>query len=80
MYIRSCARFLSECIHIIDHSHIISTYVHIHLHAHMCRLEEKAQMKEDALKKSEMMLEEDAMRFDAFLKEHDRKAHDALKE
>lgn len=36
-------------------------------------------MKEDALKKSEMMLEEDAMRFDAFLKENDRKAHDALK-
>lgn len=43
------------------------------------KLEEKAQMKEDALKKSEMMLEEDAMRFDAFLKENDRKAHDALK-
>ena len=52
-------------------------------------------MKEDALKKarscrllqalnslfeqSEMMLEEDAMRFDAFLKDNDRKAHDALK-
>jgi hypothetical protein len=31
------------------------------------------------LRKSEMMLEEDAMRFDAFLKENDRKAHDALK-
>jgi len=43
------------------------------------KLEEKAQMKEDALKKSEMMLEEDAMRFDAFLKDNDRKAHDALK-
>lgn len=43
------------------------------------KLEEKAQMKEDALRKSEMMLEEDAMRFDAFLKENDRKAHDALK-
>merc|ERR1712226_1388744 len=38
-----------------------------------------AQMKEDALRKSEMMLEEDAMRFDAFLKENDKKAHDALK-
>jgi DNA repair exonuclease SbcCD ATPase subunit len=36
-------------------------------------------MKEDALRKSEMMLEEDAMRFDAFLKENDRKAHEALK-
>jgi len=43
------------------------------------KLEEKAAMKEDALRKSEMMLEEDAMRFDAFLKENDRKAHDALK-
>ena len=43
------------------------------------RLEEKAQMKEEALKKSELMLEEDAMRFDAFLKDNDRKAHDALK-
>jgi hypothetical protein len=42
------------------------------------KLEEKAQMKELALKKSEMMLEEDAMRFDAFLKENDRKAHLAL--
>lgn len=41
-------------------------------------LEEKAQMKEEALKKSELMLEEDAMRFDAFLKENDRKAHLAL--
>lgn len=36
-------------------------------------------MKEEALKKSELMLEEDAMRFDAFLKENDRKAHEALK-
>ena len=32
------------------------------------KLEEKAQMKEDALQRSEQMLEEDAMRFDAFLK------------
>ena len=47
--------------------------------AEIQKLEEKAQMKEDALKKSELMLEEDAMRFDAFLKENDRKAHDALK-
>ena len=43
------------------------------------KLEEKAAMKEDALKKSELMLEEDAMRFDAFLKENDRKAHESLK-
>jgi len=47
--------------------------------AEIAKLEEKAAMKEEALKKSELMLEEDAMRFDAFLKENDRKAHDALK-
>jgi Domain of unknown function (DUF4200) len=43
------------------------------------KLEEKAQMKEEALYRSEQMLEEDAMRFDAFLKENDKKAHDAIK-
>ena len=43
------------------------------------KLEEKAAMKEEALRKSELMLEEDAMRFDAFLKENDRRAHEALK-
>jgi hypothetical protein len=43
------------------------------------KLEEKAQMKEDALKKSELMLEEDAVRFDTFLKENDKKAHEAIK-
>ena len=43
------------------------------------KLEEKATMKEQALKTAELMLEEDAMRFDAFLKDNDRKAHDALK-
>lgn len=43
------------------------------------KLEEKAQMKEEALQQSEQMLEEDAMRFDAFLKENDKKAHDAIK-
>lgn len=43
------------------------------------KLEEKAQMKEQALLRSEQMLEEDAMRFDAFLKENDKKAHDAIK-
>ena len=44
------------------------------------KLEEKAQMKEEALKKSEQMLEEDAIRFDTFLKENDKKAHDAIKD
>ena len=43
------------------------------------KLEEKAQMKEQALKKSELMLEEDAIRFDTFLKENDQKAHEAIK-
>lgn len=43
------------------------------------KLEEKAQMKEEALYRSEQLLEEDAMRFDAFLKENDKKAHDAIK-
>ena len=43
------------------------------------KLEEKAQMKEEALQRSEQMLEEDALRFDAFLKENDKKAHDAIK-
>ena len=43
------------------------------------KLEEKAQMKEQALKKSELMLEEDAIRFDTFLKENDSKAHEAIR-
>lgn len=44
------------------------------------KLEEKAQMKEEALRKSECMLEEDAIRFDAFLKDNDQKAHNAIKD
>eukprot|EP00953_Heterococcus_sp_UTEX-ZZ885_P034102 17687-Heterococcus_DN1.PRE.3 len=43
------------------------------------KIEEKAHMKEEALKKSEQMLEEDALRFDTFLKENDKKAHEAIK-
>ena len=43
------------------------------------KLEEKAHLKEDALHRSEQMLEEDAIRFDSFLKENDKKAHDAIK-
>ncbi|CAM9243189.1 unnamed protein product, partial [Hapterophycus canaliculatus] len=47
------------------------------------KLEEKARMKEEALRKSEQarkeMLEEDAIRFDTFLKENDKKAHEAIK-
>jgi len=44
------------------------------------KLEGKAQLKEEALKKSEQMLEEDAIRFDTFLKENDKKAHRAMKQ
>ena len=36
-------------------------------------------MKEDALKRSEMMLEQDAIRFDKFLKENDKNAHEAIR-
>jgi len=43
------------------------------------KLEEKAKLKEEALRKSEIMLEEDAIRFDTFLKENDKKAHEAIK-
>lgn len=32
------------------------------------QLEEKARMKEQALRRSELILEEDAMRFETFLK------------
>ena len=43
------------------------------------KLERKAQAKEEALKKSELMLEEDAIRFDAFLKKNDEDAFEAIK-
>jgi hypothetical protein len=43
------------------------------------KLEQKVQTKEGAIKKSELLLEEDAIHFDAFLKENDRLAHEALK-
>ena len=39
----------------------------------IAKLEQKASQKEEALKKSELMLEEDAIRFDAFLKENDQR-------
>ena len=35
--------------------------------------------REEALRKSEQMLEEDAVRFDAFLKENDEKVQEAIK-
>lgn len=43
------------------------------------KLEQKAHAREEALKRSELLLEEDAIRFDAFLKENDKMAHEALK-
>lgn len=43
------------------------------------KLEEKAALKEEALYRSEQRLEEDAIKFDTFLKENDKKAHDAIK-
>merc|ERR1711959_651357 len=47
--------------------------------AEIRKLEEQAQQREEALRKSEQMLEEDAMRFDAFLKGNDYKAVDAIR-
>lgn len=43
------------------------------------KLEEKARLREEALSKSEKMLEEDAIRFDTFLKQNDKKSHEAIK-
>jgi len=47
--------------------------------AEILKLDEKAKQKEEALKKSQQMLEEDATRFDAFLQNNDQKAHKAMK-
>ena len=46
----------------------------------LSRLEEKARAKDVALKKSEEMLEEDAKRFDEFLRLNDKRAHAAMKQ
>lgn len=43
------------------------------------KMEECAQAKEDALKRSEQILEEDAIRFDTFLKENDKKAQSMIR-
>ncbi|KAK9866005.1 hypothetical protein WJX84_004757 [Apatococcus fuscideae] len=42
------------------------------------KLEERAMRREEALKRSEQMLEVDALRFDAFLKENDERVQDAI--
>jgi len=47
--------------------------------AEIRKLEERAQQREEALRKSEQMLEEDALRFDQFLKDNDQKAVAAIK-
>jgi len=47
--------------------------------AEIRKLEERAQQREEALRKSEQMLEEDALRFDQFLKDNDQKAVQAIK-
>merc|ERR1719299_144299 len=47
--------------------------------AEILKLDEKTKMKEDALKKSQAMLDEDVTRFDTFLQANDAKAHKAMK-
>merc|ERR1719230_1553618 len=47
--------------------------------AEILKLDEKARMKEEALKKSQAMLDEDVTRFDTFLQANDAKAHKAMK-
>jgi hypothetical protein len=45
----------------------------------IAKMERAAAEREEALARSEAALEEDAVRFDAFLKDNDAAAHDALK-
>lgn len=45
----------------------------------IAKLEAKAKAHEEALKKSELLLEEDAIRFDHFVKDTDQQAHEALR-
>merc|ERR1711959_204944 len=47
--------------------------------AEILKLDEKAKQKDEALKKSQQMLDEDVLRFDAFLQNNDQKAHQAMK-
>merc|ERR1719327_1518506 len=48
--------------------------------AEILKLDEKAKQKDEALKKSQAMLEEDVTRFDAFLQNNDQNAHRAMKD
>merc|ERR1719443_404883 len=47
--------------------------------AEILKLDDKAKQKDEALKKSQQMLDEDITRFDAFLQNNDHKAHQAMK-
>jgi len=48
--------------------------------AEILKLDEKARMKEEALRKSQQMLGEDVDRFDRFLQANDAKAHRTMKQ
>jgi len=48
--------------------------------AEIKKLVEKAVQKDDALKKSQQMLDEDVSRFDEFLQKNDHKAHKAMQD
>ena len=43
------------------------------------KLKEQAKLKEEALAQSEKTLEQDAIRFDTFLRQNDKKSHEAIK-
>merc|ERR1719230_1809249 len=47
--------------------------------AEILKLDEQSRMKEEALKKSQAMLDEDVTRFDTFLQANDAKAHKSVK-
>lgn len=47
--------------------------------AEIRKLEERLLQREDALKKSEQMLEDDAVQFDQFLRENETKVNEAIK-
>jgi len=48
--------------------------------AEIKKLDEKVKQKDEALKKSQQMLDEDVSRFDSFLQNNDQKAHKAMKD
>lgn len=48
--------------------------------AEISKLEESINSREKELEQAERLLEEDAVRFDAFLKENDKNAHEAMRQ